>query len=181
MAGQRYLLRVEYYQNHLFAGIRLQWSSPATPKAVIPQSQLYSVLTDTDHNGLPDLWELAYFGRIGVDPKADADGDGLTNLQEYQRWTNPLDPLDKGVPNEWSHGNLGRPQATPATATGCSRCRSTGRVRSAISGQADSFHLLYRPMDGNSQPVARVLGTNGLGGSGDLAKIGANDPREPPR
>jgi hypothetical protein len=46
---------------------------------------------DTDGNGLPDAWELQLFGYTGVDPKADPDGDGLTNLQEYQQGTNPND------------------------------------------------------------------------------------------
>ena len=45
---------------------------------------------DSDGNDLPDQWELYYFGHIGVDPNADADGDGLTNLEEYQSGTDPL-------------------------------------------------------------------------------------------
>jgi hypothetical protein len=44
---------------------------------------------DTDGNGLPDAWEIQYFGHKGVDPNADSDGDGLTNLQEYQLGRNP--------------------------------------------------------------------------------------------
>lgn len=49
----------------------------------------YSI--DSDGNGLPDWWEQKYFGqRTGTNPAADPDGDGLTNLQEYQRGTNPL-------------------------------------------------------------------------------------------
>jgi len=53
-----------------------------------------SYATDTDSDGMPDYWETAY----GLDPNnpADAsldnDNDGLTNLQEYQNGTNPLDP-----------------------------------------------------------------------------------------
>ncbi len=47
---------------------------------------------DTDHNGLPDEWERSHFGGLGQDPNADADHDGLTNLQEYQRGTDPLAP-----------------------------------------------------------------------------------------
>ena len=46
-------------------------------------------LGDLDGNGLPDSWEIAYFGHIGNDPNGDPDGDGLTNLQEYQGGTNP--------------------------------------------------------------------------------------------
>jgi len=40
---------------------------------------------DSDHDGMPDEWELA----TGLDPKnaadgkADRDGDGYTNIEEY--------------------------------------------------------------------------------------------------
>lgn len=44
---------------------------------------------DTDGNGIDDRWELAHFGRIGIDPTADPDGDGLTNLAEYLAGTDP--------------------------------------------------------------------------------------------
>jgi len=50
------------------------------------------ISTDSDGNGLPDGWELTYFGQIGVDPNALAPrGDGLTNLQAYQQGLNPVD------------------------------------------------------------------------------------------
>jgi hypothetical protein len=44
---------------------------------------------DTDGNELLDTWEMTHFGHLGVDPNADPDGDGLTNLQEYQNGTDP--------------------------------------------------------------------------------------------
>jgi len=49
-------------------------------------------LRDQNNNGLDDGWELRYFGRLGVDPNADPDGDGQTNLQEFLAGTDPLDP-----------------------------------------------------------------------------------------
>ncbi len=51
---------------------------------------------DADDNGLPDAWELAYFGTTAVDPDADPDGDLVTNLDEYRNGSDPtvadLDP-----------------------------------------------------------------------------------------
>jgi hypothetical protein len=41
-AGQRYDIRLEYYENTLGAQIQLQWASASQPKQIIPQSQLFS-------------------------------------------------------------------------------------------------------------------------------------------
>jgi hypothetical protein len=49
---------------------------------------------DADGDGLPDAWEIQYFGSINdprATPNADPDGDGFTNLQEYYAGTDPLD------------------------------------------------------------------------------------------
>lgn len=40
-AGQRYDIRMEFYENGGGATAKLLWSSPSQPKAVVPQSQLY--------------------------------------------------------------------------------------------------------------------------------------------
>ena len=179
VAGQRYLLRVEFYENHLYAGIRLRWSSPSTPKQIIPQSQLYSVPTDADGNGLADLWELAYFGRVGVDPNADDDGDGLSNLQKYRRWIDPWARRDHGVPNDWAHGNMGPALGDASYSDGVFTVSSTGRAApKPVRGHAfrDAFHFLYQPMDGNCQMVARVLGDQRPGRCGGAGQGGGDDP-----
>ncbi len=44
---------------------------------------------DSDSDGLPDWWESQYFGNLSHTAGEDADGDGLTNLQEYQQGRNP--------------------------------------------------------------------------------------------
>jgi len=46
---------------------------------------------DTDGNGLPDAWEMQFFGHLGVSPAADSDGDGLTHFQEWELGSNPAD------------------------------------------------------------------------------------------
>ncbi len=51
-------------------------------------------LSDTDGDGMPNSWELLYPSILDPDNAADAaldsDGDGLTNLAEFQHQTNPL-------------------------------------------------------------------------------------------
>ena len=44
---------------------------------------------DTDGVGMPDWWQLQWFGEIGIDPYGDPDGDGWVTLQEYQNGTDP--------------------------------------------------------------------------------------------
>jgi subtilisin family serine protease len=47
-------------------------------------------MVDTDSNGLPDWWELEYFGHLtGTDPNADPDHDSMSNLAEWVAGTNP--------------------------------------------------------------------------------------------
>src|SRR5204863_476606 len=43
LAGQRYNIEMDYFENGGLAVASLAWSSPLTPKAIIPTSQLYPV------------------------------------------------------------------------------------------------------------------------------------------
>ncbi len=44
---------------------------------------------DSDDDGLPDWWEIQYFGNLSQTASGDPDGDSLTNLQEFQQGRNP--------------------------------------------------------------------------------------------
>lgn len=57
-----------------------------------PPAPVLEAGEDVDGNGLPDAWEIEHFGATGVEPWADADGDGATNRMEYLAGTNPRNP-----------------------------------------------------------------------------------------
>jgi hypothetical protein len=50
------------------------------------------VPVDADGNGINDDWEVQYFGHIGINPNADADGTGQNNLFKYVTGLDPTNP-----------------------------------------------------------------------------------------
>jgi len=69
---------------------------PECPFCHAKQEVAAAVVLDADKDGLPDEWEK----KNGLNPndpgdaQADKDGDGFTNMQEYQAKTDPTDPKD---------------------------------------------------------------------------------------
>jgi hypothetical protein len=70
------------------------WFSLSNASAVV-QTDTIAGGVDANANGVPDAWERIYFGALGVNPNADADGDGLSNKEEYLAGTNPTNSLDR--------------------------------------------------------------------------------------
>jgi len=44
---------------------------------------------DSDTDGMPDSWEMKYFGNLDRDGMEDYDGDGISDLSEYLNETDP--------------------------------------------------------------------------------------------
>ena len=50
------------------------------------------LIKDTDGDGLPDYWEMLYFGSLtATDGTKDSDGDGMSDYDEYLAGTDPTD------------------------------------------------------------------------------------------
>ncbi len=65
-------------------------SSPAT--GVVTSAQLIIdgvAITDTDHDGLDDNWEMKHLGNLNSGPRDDPDNDGFNNAREQVMGTDP--------------------------------------------------------------------------------------------
>jgi Fibronectin type III domain len=116
-------------------------------------------LYDGDNNGLPDAWELQYFGAIGVDPNADSDGDGVTNLQEYLYNTDPTDFYD-GMLETLTISGGGDQRGQPGTHLSVPisvRVNRYGAAGAPITFEVMSGGALLMADDTGSAPLASSL------------------------
>ena len=69
--------------------------NPVTPAAV--------TVNDDDDDAMADDWELRHWGSTAQTAVGDSDGDGLANLAEFQRGTDPRDSDSDGdgMPDGW--------------------------------------------------------------------------------
>jgi hypothetical protein len=108
---------------------------------------------DSDGDGLPDDWEVTYFGDLTHDGSGDTDGDGLSDLAEYKAGTNPA-----------NDSSVLRVLSISALSTG-----ETTIIWSAVGGKA--YRVQYKDtLDaGWADLVAPVMISNGQGSAVDSA------------
>jgi hypothetical protein len=79
----------------------LHFFQAKTPFYTVIVSNSYGTVTstpaalwmDSNNNGIPDWWEIQYFGNLNQTATGDYDGDGVDNLNEYLEGTNPTNAL----------------------------------------------------------------------------------------
>jgi hypothetical protein len=73
-------------------GANVGWISLSNGFALV-QTDSIRPGVDVDGDGIADAWERIKFGNLAAaNATSDADGDGASDLKEYQADTNPLDP-----------------------------------------------------------------------------------------
>ena len=127
--------------------------SQAFPATVQKAFDIAISAADSDADGLPDGWEMKYFGDLAQGPGGDPDGDGYVNLAEYRNNTNPavaetLPPYIAGA--QWINVGLGGggAQYSPVIAPGdagvmFANCDMGGFYRSTDGGRH------FRMIDGS--------------------------------
>ncbi|MEI6083795.1 MAG: alpha-amylase family glycosyl hydrolase [Verrucomicrobiota bacterium] len=126
---------------------------------------------DSDGDGIPDWWLLAYFDHpTGQEADSslaggDPDGDGLTNLQEFQAGTNPLYNEFPAAPTNLTATNIFENQirliwqdnATNATGFTIQRARTPTGPWTPIPAATDCS------VEGGLEYFYQVFATNTVG------------------
>ena len=125
----------------------------------------YSTPVDSDRDGLPDIWEMYYFGNLTNTPAGDPDGDLLSNAYEFLHGTDPtvytfVDTDGDGLPDAWEMKYFG---TLAYNATDDPDHDGYNNLQEYLAGS--------NPMDANSVPgdvngnnLPDVLETNLFGG-----------------
>ncbi len=97
-AGSKATISAKAKEGYTFTG----WSGDATGRAPAvslvmdqPRSIVAHFSDDSDGDGLPDEWEMRYFGDLSEDGFGDPDADDAPNSVEYVFDTNPAQPTPK--------------------------------------------------------------------------------------
>lgn len=74
-----------------------------------------AIWPDSNGTGMPDWWQMQYFGNLTQLPTGDYDNDGVDNLDEYLEGTNPNNPnsYDPRLYLESIHGIIVASPAQP--------------------------------------------------------------------
>jgi GH43 family beta-xylosidase len=181
-AGQRYDIRLEYYDNAGASQIRLQWSSPSQALEAIPAAQLYP-----SPSGLRGEYSDSFGGGAGrIDPGVDFQWgsgrpiSGVAVDSFHVRWTGMVRPdfseeyvfstlSDEGV-RLWIGDELLIDNWTPHGPT-----TNTG-IKTLEAGKWYDIRLEYFDATGNAQ-ISLAWSSDRQTGAGVFETVGAANLR----
>lgn len=89
---------------------------------------------DANANGMPDGWEMEYFGSLGKSANGDEDGDGHSNLAEYLAATDPVNATSRLVISSVTQTAPGSGQFTVRWTSAVGRTYTVLRATQLTSG-----------------------------------------------
>ncbi|RIL11801.1 MAG: hypothetical protein DCC75_01655 [Proteobacteria bacterium] len=111
--------------------------------------------SDTDGDGLPDVWEIEMFGSLTQTGSDDPDNDGWTNLQEHQLGLNP-NSFERGGGAELCEAGIDNNNDGLADCQD-SRCYFSGRTFYASpAGGGDGLSLASPFQIADFWPIAQA-------------------------
>ncbi|BCU78534.1 PA14 domain-containing protein [Luteolibacter sp. LG18] len=177
-AGRSYYLEVLHKTGDSNDRVSVAWQPPGKQREILPAKVLTGDVPeadDPDDDGLPSAWEIANgldpHDNGSVNPKdgqyGDFDGDGLTNFEEFQLGTNPLqkdalqenDAIASGDVS--GDGETGEGAEAPAPAITTTEMADAPALVTGVAS-AKAAVAAYVPVDYSGQysyilgPVSRV-------------------------
>ena len=138
------------------------------------------IVSDSDADGIPNDWEMFYFGDLTQTATGDADGDGTNNLAEYNADTNPAEATyqwtgtttsDYTVSSNWT------PTTAPSNGTFYARLNINNNANHPLIYDATRGSTIFRPAD---RGLVIGSGTEGNGAmiitGGSFSTVGAASP-----
>jgi len=136
------LVQGNWNSEGFFYGSEITNWTPTSAEATNYPNLFYRIRSwqSSDGSGIPDWWELKYFGTTGVDPYADPDGDGWNNLQEFQNGTDPTvfntppSPVFSVTPTANDNGEVISWNPAQGAVTGYTIYRNGSAIATVSSG-----------------------------------------------
>jgi|GEM_PF-2286324 len=153
VAGQKYNIKLEYYNNTGIGKITLLWSSPSQSKEIVPKRQLYSAAIDTQAPTVPEKLRATAISsnQINLNWLASKDNVGVAGYKIYRDGV-----LIKTVNN-----------TTTYTDTGLKADTTYKYAVAAFDASGNNSHISSGVVAKTKSPTPKVTIGNGNGLKGE--------------